>query len=281
MDSHQLERIAAVISWVEGRLHEKLDLDTAADAAGYSKFHLHRMFADATGMTLHSYIRRRRLTEAARQLVCSRQPIIEIALAAGYESQQSFAAAFKDMYKRTPLEYRRNRRFYPLQLAFAPQKNFSRPSAGEISYASPADIPAWMGFLGPVIGGFPCLEEGAHLEQVRGYVRRGEALLLREGAAVLGAAAFSAQAGSIDFLAVHPQYRRSGAAEALLDFMVRNRFPGRAVSITTFRAGDRADMGQREEYLRLGFGESELLTEFGYPTQRLVLPPGKGGVRDE
>ena len=55
--------------------------------------------------------------------------------------------------------------------------------------------------------------------------------------------------------------------------MTSNLFTGREISITTFREGDKADPGQREEYKRLGFAESELLTEFGYPAQRLILPP--------
>jgi len=41
-------------------------------------------------------------------------------------------------------------------------------------------------------------------------------------------------------------------------------------SITTFREGDRADTGQRAEYMGLGFVEADFLTEFGYPTQKLV-----------
>lgn len=54
---------------------------------------------------------------------------------------------------------------------------------------------------------------------------------------------------------------------------------GRELSITTFRQGDKADTGQRAEYKRLGFAEAELLIEFGYPTQRLILPAKqeKGG----
>ena len=58
---------------------------------------------------------------------------------------------------------------------------------------------------------------------------------------------------------------------------MRDLFAGRPVSITTFREGDKADTGQRAEYKRLGFAESELLTEFGYPTQRLILPPEREG----
>ena len=55
--------------------------------------------------------------------------------------------------------------------------------------------------------------------------------------------------------------------------MMCNLFAGREISITTFRQGDKADTGQREAYKRLGFAEAELLTEFGYPTQRFTLPP--------
>ena len=46
---------------------------------------------------------------------------------------------------------------------------------------------------------------------------------------------------------------------------------GQEISLTTYREGDKADTGYRKEYLRLGFSEKELLTEYGYPTQRLVL----------
>ena len=55
--------------------------------------------------------------------------------------------------------------------------------------------------------------------------------------------------------------------------MMCNFFAGREISITTFREGVKADTGQRAAYKRLGFAESELLTEFGYPTQRLILQP--------
>ena len=41
--------------------------------------------------------------------------------------------------------------------------------------------------------------------------------------------------------------------------------------ITTYRKGDRADTGYREELRQLGFAERELLIEFGYPTQRFVF----------
>lgn len=283
MNGHKIESIASVISYIEACLYEKLDLDTVAGAVCYSKYHLHRMFTDTVGITPHDYILRRRLTEAAKLLVFSERPLIEIALLAGYESQQAFSAAFKAMYKETPLEYRRNRAFYPLQLEFKLNRNPSAPNEAvfwEISYAVPEDIPGWMEFASLVIDGFPRFEEKAHLEQVKGYIQRRQALILRDGAAVAGAAAFTDRTGSVDFLAAHPQYRRRGIEKALLDFMARNCFAGPEISVTTFREGDRADTGQRKEYLGLGFAGAELLTAFGYPVQRLVLRPEQERGKD-
>lgn len=277
MDKRKAENIAAVISYIEARLNEKLDLDTVAKGIGYSKYHLHRMFTDTVGITLHDYIQRRQLTEAAKLLVFSKKPIMEIALTAGYESQQAFTSAFRSMYKHTPMEYRQKETFYPLQLRFTLKTDPSQAGLGEeaISYAVPEDIPDWMDFVSLVIDGFPCLEEASHLEQVRDHIGKKQALIMRDGKVIIGAAAFSAQAGSIDFLAVHPQYRHYGIAKVFLDFMMRDIFKGREISITTFREGDKADTGQRAEYKELGFAESELLVEFGYPAQRMVLTPAQ------
>ena len=98
-------------------------------------------------------------------------------------------------------------------------------------------------------------------------------LMIRDKKVVVGAAAFSRKTGSIDYLGVHPQYRKHDIAKAFLDFILCNLFTGRKISITTFREGDKADTGQRAAYKQLGFAEAELLTEFGYPTQRLILYP--------
>ncbi|MCI8514001.1 MAG: GNAT family N-acetyltransferase [Lachnospiraceae bacterium] len=271
------------MGYVEIHLDEKLDLKTVAEAAHYSKYHLHRMFTKTVGMTLHDYIQRRRLSEAAKYLAFSRKPLLEIALIAGYESQQAFTGVFKAMYKQTPLEYREKGAFYPLQSAFTLNRDPSAPEVviRNIAYAAVGDIPDWMEFISLVIDGFPCLDRARHLKRLRRYVEQRQALLARDKEIMVGAAAFSPQTGRIDFLGIHPQYRRHGIAEAFLDRIRRNEFRDREVSVTTFREGDKADTGQRAAYRRLGFAESELLTEFGYPVQRLVLRTDWEGVSDE
>ena len=79
-----IEEITAVIDYIEEHLmEERLDLESIAAAFSYSRYHLHRMFASVTGFPMHTYLMRRRLTEAARMLVFSEQPVLEIALASG------------------------------------------------------------------------------------------------------------------------------------------------------------------------------------------------------
>jgi len=114
--------ISNVIDFIEEHLTDDLHLEKIANSACYSKYHLHRMFADIVGCTIHQYIQRRRLTEAARQLVYTDKSIIDIAFIAGYESQQSFTLAFKRLYKECPQEYRKKKEFRSIQLKFLQQK---------------------------------------------------------------------------------------------------------------------------------------------------------------
>lgn len=122
MNDHVVS-IETVIDYIETHLDGKIDLEQVSEAVHYSKYHLHRMFTNTVGMTIHDYVQRRQLTEAAKLLVFSDKPIIEIAFICGYESQQSFSAAFKSMYKIPPAEYRDNGTFYPLQLRFTLHRN--------------------------------------------------------------------------------------------------------------------------------------------------------------
>lgn len=120
---NNLLKIAGVVDYIETHLDDKLDLESIAHEAGYSKYHLHRMFTSIVGITVHSYVQRRRLTEAARLLIFTNQSIMEIALFAGYETQQSFSVACKAMFGYSPKSLRKKRTFYPLQLTITVDGN--------------------------------------------------------------------------------------------------------------------------------------------------------------
>ena len=74
----ELETIKKVVDYIEENLNDELNLDKIAEKAGYSKFHLHRIFSKIVGETIHKYIQKRRLTEAARKLVYTDESIIDI-----------------------------------------------------------------------------------------------------------------------------------------------------------------------------------------------------------
>lgn len=266
--------VSQTIDYIEEHLDCRLNLETVASALHYSKYHLHRIFTKTVGLTLHDYVQRRQLTEAAKLLVFSKRPVVEIALVSGYESQQAFTGVFKEMYKTTPVEYRAAEEFYPLQLPIClceePIKmDFTKD---DIRFATLSDAKDWMELMRLAIDGYPCLKEEEYLENLSRYIEKKQALILRDEGMAIGILAFSKETGNIDFWAVHPQYRGLGMEEMFLNKLAEELLRGKEISLTTYREGDKADTGHRKTYLRLGFAERELLTEYGYPTQRFVLP---------
>jgi AraC-like DNA-binding protein len=92
--------------YLNDRRHERVALDDLALAAGVSRFHLLRLFADVLGKTPHAYALSLKIEDAKRLLVTSRLPVIEIAAQLGFESQSAFTRAFRRLTKMTPSAYR-------------------------------------------------------------------------------------------------------------------------------------------------------------------------------
>lgn len=99
--------IQGALSYIESNLDKPLTLDDIAGAAGFSKYHFHRIFKHETGITLYEYIRKRRLAGASRLLRTTNLSILDIAVYFCFESQESFTRAFKKVYKLPPGKYRR------------------------------------------------------------------------------------------------------------------------------------------------------------------------------
>ncbi|MCG7389207.1 MULTISPECIES: MDR efflux pump AcrAB transcriptional activator RobA [Pantoea] len=100
--------IRDLLVWLESHLDQPLSLDNVALKAGYSKWHLQRMFKDVTGHAIGAYIRARRLSKAAVALRLTSRPILDIALQYRFDSQQTFTRAFKKQFNQTPAWYRRS-----------------------------------------------------------------------------------------------------------------------------------------------------------------------------
>jgi AraC family transcriptional regulator len=104
--SYYLERVQQGVDYIEQRLDEDVALGDVAKAAGISQWHFQRIFKSLTGETLKTYIRARRLAASLERLLTTDLRILDIAVLAGFESQEAFARAFKQAFGMPPHKYR-------------------------------------------------------------------------------------------------------------------------------------------------------------------------------
>lgn len=104
-----LERMNLALTYIEANLDNEIDYTEVERLALCSEYHFRRMFSYLAGITLSEYIRRRRLTLAAFDLIHSDARIIDTAVKYGYSSPDSFARAFTSLHGATPTEARDGR----------------------------------------------------------------------------------------------------------------------------------------------------------------------------
>lgn len=98
-NSYHLQK---ALDYVEMNLKQKLYLDEIAEMANFSAWHFHRVFLAQTGLTIGDYIRRRRMSEACRELAYTVKSIKQIAAEYQFESQAAFSRSFKNCCGSTP-----------------------------------------------------------------------------------------------------------------------------------------------------------------------------------
>ena len=111
MDTSRIELVNRAIAFMEDHLTCAMQPQHVASAAGYSRFHFDRLFLATLGETPADYLRKRRLSEAARELVTTHKPLVEIALDYQFQSQEAFTRAFKRMFGVSPGTYRKRGHF--------------------------------------------------------------------------------------------------------------------------------------------------------------------------
>lgn len=97
------------IEYIEHNLNKKIDLKDLADNVFLSKYHFHRIFHSIVGEPVAKYIRKRRLMEAANDLINTDDKIIDIAFKYQFSSQEVFTKDFKKLYGVPPREFRRTK----------------------------------------------------------------------------------------------------------------------------------------------------------------------------
>ncbi|GAA3487523.1 AraC family transcriptional regulator [Streptomyces cremeus] len=97
-----------LVDLVEEHLAEELDIRGLAAALGTTDYHLRRMFSSLAGMPLSEYVRRRRMTVAAADVVQGKDDLLSIAVRHGYGSSEAFGRAFRSVHGAGPGDVRRD-----------------------------------------------------------------------------------------------------------------------------------------------------------------------------
>jgi AraC family transcriptional regulator len=97
-----INRLNSAMNYIEEHLSEEIDYEEVARIACCSAFHFQRMFSYMADVPLSEYIRRRRMSLAAADLMNGEEKVIDIALKYGYDSPTAFNRAFQSIHGVAP-----------------------------------------------------------------------------------------------------------------------------------------------------------------------------------
>ena len=96
-----INRLNGAINYIEEHIKDEIDMEQVASIARCSSFHFQRMFAYMSEVPLSEYIRRRKMSLAAVDLMSGKK-VIDVALQYGYDSPTAFNRAFKNIHGVAP-----------------------------------------------------------------------------------------------------------------------------------------------------------------------------------
>jgi AraC family transcriptional regulator len=96
-----------LVELVDAHVDEDVDVAAVAREVGTTEHHLRRMFSSLAGMPLSEYVRRRRTTLAAAELLAGGD-LLGVAVRHGYGSTEAFGRAFRAVHGAAPADVRRD-----------------------------------------------------------------------------------------------------------------------------------------------------------------------------
>ena len=106
MKNDYLQKIEQCIVYIEANLKQKILIEDVLEHTYYSYPHFYRIFMDIVGDPMTFYIRKRKLSCTAIELINTQKSIVDIALDYNFSSQQTFNRAFTGYFGISPLKYR-------------------------------------------------------------------------------------------------------------------------------------------------------------------------------
>ncbi|XQW85653.1 AraC family transcriptional regulator [Thalassotalea piscium] len=107
MKNTQIQRIHRVCDYISQHLDTELSLNLLSEVACCSKYHFHRLFNAAVGVSVIKYTQFSRFKRASYRLAFEHDKrVIDIAFEAGFDSPEAFSRAFKRLFNQTPSSFR-------------------------------------------------------------------------------------------------------------------------------------------------------------------------------
>lgn len=88
-----INQLNEAMDYIEEHLTDEIDYEEIRKITCCSSFHFQRMFSYMAGITLSEYIRRRKMSLAAKDIK-NGEKVIDVALKYGYQSPTSFNRVF-------------------------------------------------------------------------------------------------------------------------------------------------------------------------------------------
>ena len=102
-----IEVLNHLVDEIEAHLGDETDVDALAARLGTTGYHARRMFSSLAGMPMSEYVRRRRMTVAASDLIGG-DDLLTIAVRYGYGSTEAFGRAFRAVHGASHGDVRRD-----------------------------------------------------------------------------------------------------------------------------------------------------------------------------
>ncbi len=102
------ELVNAIQEYVKDHLHEPVTLAMISSSVHYSLFYCSKVFKEIIGITIFEYIRKTRITEAAKVLRDNPKKIIDVAFDFVFDSHEGFTRAFAREFDITPKAYQKS-----------------------------------------------------------------------------------------------------------------------------------------------------------------------------
>ena len=96
-----------ILAYIDNHFFEEISLSTVADQFGIGRFTLSRIFSNVLGIGFTAYVNSLRINYSKYLLANTDMNMIQVAVEAGYNNQQTFNRVFKKNMGCTPREYRR------------------------------------------------------------------------------------------------------------------------------------------------------------------------------